>query len=453
MITAIKFVFIFSQPVYTDEDSRKRYNSLPRSSSCPELSLYHYRISRQTVRGRSCSVAVGGRKVSRSSTTALNKSQSDGDLHLIDRKKTFEKSTKPFGNSDLITKVVSALGSIRQYDEDEQMFPELGVRDSQILSLDRRCSGWSLNRSDAGFYASRIHSLNGSNQLTWNGSTLNDIRASQLIDNTKDGITSSRPVNFSRSVSLNMPEDDKNVQNVLNKEVIHRMLNKTNSSKSRIISEQGKRHSIVFPEITSQMKRDRKNAKRGSIISLPREYMSATSTGRNSIPSTLDAPINASNSELLEKTSIADLIRALEIVHTTSRKEDGSANVAPKIKNNLSEAINSRRGSLCPIPGYTTIFSSSDKKDPMRKISSQSTPDSSLFSRHLTQRPHNTSSQFTSAVIPNPKVHRFSVRLSNPSPSMLIQKKVPLGPSPLARNDVVQENVKISATKTRDKTS
>lgn len=424
------FMYLHLQPVYTDVDTKKRYHSLPRSSSCPELLLYHYKTTPRNSRGRSCSVAIAGRRVSKTSTTTLNKTQSDSDLHLIDRKKTFENSTKMYGNGDLITRVVSALGSIRQYDESTS---EMGVNafsDSQILSSERRSSGWSLNQYDAGFHASRISSLNGANQLTWNGNNSKDIRASQLIDNTKDAVTASRPVNFCRSVSLNMPEDDMNLQKLVDKEVKNRMFNKTNSPRTRTISEH--RHSVAYPEM------DRKKAKRGSIISLPREYISATSKGRDSIHSIIDAPANASKSELLEKTSIADLIRALEIVHTTSQKE----NAPPKPKNHFSHIVNSRRSSLRPIPGYTTIFTSSDSMTPpTRKISSQSNPDSSLLKRHLSLLPHYPPPQYTASVNAKPSI-RFSVRPSNMSPertnpsippSILLQKKLPLGPSPLAR--------------------
>lgn len=255
----IKIIFYFAQPVYTDEDSEKPNQSLKRSSTCPELSMYHYKTTPRTSRGRSCSVAYAVRKGSKTSTTTLNKTQSDSDLHLIDRKRTFENSTKNDGNGDLITRVVSALGSIRQFDEVGRSSSELGINgfsDSQILSTERRFSDWSVNRSDAGFHASRIDSLNGLNQLTWNRSNFNDITASQLMD-SKDATTASRPVAFSRSVSLNMPEDDNNLQSIVNREVINRMLNKTNSVKSRMISDPGKRHSVVYPEM------DRKKSKKG----------------------------------------------------------------------------------------------------------------------------------------------------------------------------------------------
>ncbi|KAJ6635031.1 Open rectifier potassium channel protein 1 [Pseudolycoriella hygida] len=220
---------LLNETVYADEDAKKQYHSLPRSSSCPELSMFHYRTSIRNARGRSYSVATG-RRFSKLSTTTLNRTQSDGVLHLIDREKTFGNSAQVI-NGDLINRVVSALGSIRKYDG-EQSSSEFGVNgfsDSQILANEGKCSGWSINRSEAGFHASRIDSLNGSNQLTWNGSN------SHMMEDTP---TSPRHAAFCRSVSLNMPEDDSNLQNIVNREVLSRILKKTNSPVSRLLSTQ-----------------------------------------------------------------------------------------------------------------------------------------------------------------------------------------------------------------------
>lgn len=374
----------------------------------------------KNVRNRSYSVNTG-RPWSNVSTTTLNRVQSDSDLNLIDRTKTFENSANMHDNGDLINRVVSALGSIRHSDDDEQGSMEVGINgfsDSQILSTERRASGWSLARTDVG---------------------------------------SLRPVTFNRSISLNMPEDDQNGPNTGNKEVINRMLNRSNSPISRIISEQGKRNSLIYQDLGSQINLDRTKTGRASIISLPRQYISGTSKGRDSIVSILDAPINSSSSELLENTSIADLIRALEVVHSTSsQKEDEYISVPPTMKNHLSQDAGSRRGSLRPIPGYTTVFTSSDSMRPSRKISSMSNPESSL-SRHLSLRPNYPPPQYTATVTPKP-IQRYGVRPSNISPdrantstppSMLLQKKLPLGPSPLARNDTLQDSIKRTGSKKR----
>lgn len=401
--------------------------------------MFHPKSSPRNLRSRSCSVnttKLWTKTSSDISTTTLNRVQSDSDLYLIDRTKTFRNSANKHGNDDLLTKVVSALGSIRNYDENIRSTPELGINglsDSQILSSEKRSSRWSLTRSDAEFPLSRVDRLNSSNQLTWN----------------KDN-NATRPVTFSRSFSLNMPEDDRSRQNIDNKEAIIRMLKKSNSPKSHILSEQGKRNSLICAELGSQMNLERMRKGRDSIVSLPRQYISATSRGRDSIISILDAPVNSTKSELLEKTSIADLIRALEVAHFTSyQKEDEAHNVSPSpiLKKNFNQEVGSRRGSLRPIPGYTTIFTSSDAIKPTRKISSPSNLESSFLSRHLSLRPHHPPPQYTVTAIPKPSIQRFGVRSTNTSPervnssqpSLIFQKKLPHGPSPLARNDVAQD--------------
>lgn len=310
-----------------------------------------------------------------------------------------------------------------------------GFSDSQILSSEKSCSGWSLHRCDADLHASRASSISGFNQLTWNGRNSNEVRP------TKDANISSRPNIFNRSVSLHIPDDDdKELQNIVNKDALNRMLKKP---RVRLMSEQGKPHSVAFSE-TGPTNADRKNVKRGSIISLPRDYISSTTRGRDSIISIFDTPINATKSELLEKTSIADLIRALEVVHTATVKDNELVTASPKMKSHLSHMVNSRRGSLRPVPGYTTVFSSSDNKEKMRKISTQSTPDPSSFSRHMSLLPHYPPPKYTATVAPKPTALRSSIRLPNTSPernnnpslppSILLKSKLPHGPSPLARN-------------------
>lgn len=433
-ILKIKIFFPTQQPVYTDVASKRQSYSLARfSSSCPDLSMYDARTPAR--HGRSYSLAIDC-NLRKALTTPLRKANSDSDLNYIDRQKTFANSSNSFGKDDLITKVVSALGTIQKQDRDERTCSELGLfSDSDILENSRRCSGWSLNRCDAGF-----GSLSRTNQLTWNGRNSNEVRPSILVD--RDAVTSSRPPAFTRSVSLHIPEDDDDSRINMNREISNRMIKRTNSPKTLVFDE-GQRHSVVFPEMESQMNWERKKGKRSSIISLPREYVAATSRGRDSIVSILDTPVNATNLDLLEKTSVADLIRALEVVHSTSAKDDGTA--SPKRKNRLTQIMNSRRGSLRPLPSYTTIFTSSNTKNPIRKISSQSTPDSSMFSRQSSLRPHGLPPPYTPGTVQNPAVNRFSVRSipSIPSPermnqsmppTALLQKKLPHGPSPLARN-------------------
>lgn len=378
--------------------------------------------------GRSCSLAPESPPISlRMGSTSLHKTQSDSDLYHIDVQKTFRNSRNSRGEDDLISKVVSALGSIRQQDETERRGSEMGVQgfsNSQILSSEKSCSGWSMQNVE--FDPSRASSLSYFDQLTWNGRSANE------IETIKDTTIPSRP--FNRSVSLHIPDDDdKNLQNIVNKEALRRTLKKP---RVRLLSE-GRKNSVVFSEM------EQTNAKRGSVISLPRDYISATSRGRSSLISILDAPINATRSELLENTSIADLIRALEVVHSATVNENLPTNASPKTKSHLSHMVNNRRGSLRPISGYTTVFSSSDNNEHLRKASTQSTPDPSVFSRRLSLLPHYAAPQYKASVTPRRTGLRSSIHFSNASPdrnspsmppSILVQKKLPHGPSPLARN-------------------
>lgn len=415
---------------------------------------------------------------SHSSTTSkmnLNRSQSDSDLHRIDRKKTFEGSENMFFTADLLTKVVSALGSIRPYNENGQTCLELGTAggingfsDSQILSSEISYSGWSLPRSDGGFtnlsinrhssdfrasdiraseiFSSRLDNLKTSNEMTWNGSDSDDIKAYVR------GKPTSRHAAYNRSVSLNIPEDKPNPQEMVNNEGIRGILNMLSLPlKSRIVQD---KHSLAYQEIGPQAHLDQTLAGSESIISLPRQYLSGTAKGRNSVLSILDDPANAANSDLLEKTSIADLIRSLEVIQTqsdaqNSGKGSDSSNTPPKLSNLFNPKTSSRRGPLRPVPGYTTIFASNNMSK-ARKISSMSNPEQSLLS---SLRPRHPPPPYTTTATPKPMVRHFSIRSANLNtspessnqsmpPSLLLQNKLPLGLSRLARNGTSQDSAR-----------
>lgn len=451
LLQCINKLIIISQPVYADTSNKTLNNSLLRSPSCPELIMYQHEGTPHKARHRSYS-ENDPQLSSTISTNTLNRTQSDSDIHRIDRTKTFEGSENMFGNADLLTQVVSALGSIRPYDEDGRSCLELGIEggrngfsDSQILSSERRCSGCSLPRSDGGFTGS----LTNRRLSEFQGSRVGSVKSSK---NWTWSESNSQPVAHSRSVSLDIPEDEPRPQDIVN-----RISHKTNLSKSGLTSEQGKRNSLTYQEMGLQSYLDRSSAGRESIISLPRQYLSATTKGRNSVLSILDAPVNATNSSLLERTSIADLIRALEVVHTQSNsnnveKEIDSLNTTPNLNNLLNQNVNSRRGSLRPVPGYTTIFTSTNV-NPIRKISSMSNPEPSILSRHLSLRPQQPPPPYTA--MPKPLIRQSNERpsqsnnsseRSNPSipAPLLLQKKLPLGPSPLARIDTSQDNVPVN---------
>lgn len=411
------------------------------------------------------------------STLTLPRVQSDGDLSRIDKQKTFEGSDNLFKTGDLLSRVVNALGSIRPTDEDGQSVLDLamdsgvhGFSDSQILASERTWSGCSLTQSDGSytnpptrrraasdFRVPQPDSFSNSNELTWNGNNLNHMREYMKNSAKKYSIPEiypSKSDSNSRSVTLNIPDTLQVPTEARNKS----FMSKINPFKARLIDQDGKRHSVASQDINPQIYLESTSRGRESRISLPRQYNTASGRRRNSVFSILQQP--SDNTELLEKTTIADLIRALEVAHTKANISSESSlfgqteiprrkvgTVTPPSPPNLTHLRvpqnNSRRGSLRPVPGYTTIFTSQNINS--RRMSSYLDPESLIAVRRASLRPGNPPPY---SVTPKPMPRRFSVRPTNlsippgqappPNPSIqvssMLQRKLSLRPSPLARN-------------------
>lgn len=457
------------------------YQSVHRSSSCPELTMYRIdspRVLRKRAYSENYAQPLDSSTIS---TLTLYRVQSEGDLSRIDKKKTFEGAETALKTGDLLSRVVNALGSIRATDEDGQSVLDLGIdggvqgfSDSQILASERTWSGWSLAQSDGSytnpptrrraasdFRVPTLDSFNNSNEWTWNGNNDQQIKEYMKRGKKKFSIPeifTTKSDSNNRSVTLNIPDTLQVPTEARNRSFI----SKINPFKARVLGQDGKRHSVaISPDTNPQIYLENTSRGRESRISLPRQYLAASARGRNSVFSILEQPLNADNTELLEKTTIADLIRALEVVHTKAnistestllgfgegpRRKVGTVTPpSPPNLTHLQVPNNHRRGSLRPVPGYTTVFASQNTS---RRKSLYLNPESFPTGRRssvASLRPVNPPPY---SVTPKPMTRRFSVRPTNlsippgqapaPNPSIqassMLQRKLSLRPSPLARN-------------------
>lgn len=471
--------------MYTDTAEKAAFTSLHRSSSCPELTMYRQdspRVIRKRAYSENYAEPLDSSTIS---TLTLCRVQSEGDLSRIDKKKTFEGADTALKTGDLLSRVVNALGSIRPTDEDGQSVLELGIdggvqgfSDSQILASERRYSRWSLTQSDGSYTNPPMRrraasdfrvpppdSFNHlSNEWTWNGN--NDQQIKEYMKNNKKKFsipeiftTKSDPNN--RSVTLNIPDTLHVPTEARNRSFI----SKINPFKARVLGQHGKRHSVavaVSQDVNPQIYLENTSRGRESRTSLTRQYLAASARGRNSVFSILEQPQNADNADLLEKTTIADLIRALEVVHTKAnlstensllgfgdvpkRKVGTVTPPSPPNLTHLQVPNNHRRGSLRPVPGYTAVFNSQNNS---RRKSLYLNPESISTARRssvASLRPVNPPPPYS--VTPKPMTRRFSVRPTNLSippgqapsatpsiqASSMLQRKLSLRPSPLARN-------------------
>ncbi|XP_016978662.1 open rectifier potassium channel protein 1 isoform X1 [Drosophila rhopaloa] len=129
------------KPVYTDLDIAY---TLPRSNSCPDLSMYRVEPAPIPSRKRAFSVCADLAAAQRDAGILVHAS-SDTELSKLDREKTFETAEAYRQTTDLLAKVVSALATVKPPPAAEQEDAALyggyhGFSDSQILA-----SEWSFS--------------------------------------------------------------------------------------------------------------------------------------------------------------------------------------------------------------------------------------------------------------------------------------------------------------------
>lgn len=476
------------QPVYNEDERISNY-SLPRSASCPELTMYSSQVP-PMLRRRAYSEVKGPDESVTSST--LTRVQSDSDLSRINKEKTFEGSETLFDTSNLLARVVSALGSIRPLDEDGQSVLDIaldggihGFSDSQILADERTLSGGSLSHSDTSFpnfprqraraasvfHTPSHHYMEDQNEWTWSGD--NARIQEYLRKNAKKkhslyraAFSSNNKLDGNRSLAINMPASDDNIPYTTNKG----LMNKINPFKKTF----GRQN--VGPE--QQLYLDRTARGRESKVSLTNQkYLSATARGRSSVFSILSTT-DEKNNDVLENTTIADLIRALEVVHTKAngsetpllddymdapRRKMGTACLTPPPKGHSNPLLSvfppafgsstaaARRASLRPVNTYNTVFNSKALPNMNRRQSSHAAAEAVNYSRRPSMRPTNPP-PYIATESPKPLNRRFSIRPTDlstppgqapPNPSIqasstTLQRRLSLRPSPLARGTMTQ---------------
>ncbi|XP_035900150.1 open rectifier potassium channel protein 1 [Anopheles stephensi] len=443
------------KPVYEEPSDRLLSLSKSRSSSCPELSMYRSPelcITRRK-RANSESVLVFSEPKSLDSGSLVRR-LSDTALNRINREKTFgvQALVQP---AELLARVVTALGNITANQDDNQSYLEqaslnAGVNcfsDSQILASERTWSGWSMSGSDKSAYltappmrpraASDIglppHATSqDANEWTWSGGDNNQIQQILTIRQKvkqKDNLLRaalSNTVNFDSSLTINVPPTGaESKASAVNRGMLRRLNPFRKRSKTPAPDlEAGPGPLDSYLSATSKG--------RSSMFNLPTSsYLMATSRGRGSI---LSMP--PQDEHLLETTTIGDLLRALERMHTDTvtagdhrgsfadqndsfgRKRtqqsmgSGQSNL-PSLLTLFTPPIEpgSRRGSIKPPLGRT---GSSGSAPIMRRPSFRpSNPPS--YSATVSGSPAGGGSPTLSVISPSPKPirRRFSVRPSN----------------------------------------
>lgn len=293
-----------------------------------------------------------------------------------------------FETNDLLSNVLSALGSIRSVNEDAHSCLELGLHSEMYEQPD------------------------GSYEWTWDGNNSHQIDKYVKNRTKKSSITSMfqsvfESTNHSRKMSI---QEDSEIQ----MEPHNRsFISKINPFKERVLSHEERRNSVISQNSNVQ------------------KYLENTSAGRESRISNM-SQLTCENMELLEKTTIADLIRAVEGVQTRTKVSSETPlledyHESSRIKVGTVPARGIRRGSLRPTHDYTTIFESQNMNRLKNKESAlvpKSYPNPPSMPKRTTRRVRSTSSSI-------PTVQEHNV-LNQSFP--MLQRTLSLRPIQLSAN-------------------
>lgn len=320
-----------------------------RSQSCPNLTLWRNENSPTMARKRAFSECVCRRD--------LPRVQSDSDLERIDKERTFNPAEALVQPSDLLLRVVNALGKARDESSEESEEEEGGIHgfsDSQILASEGKFgSTWTLGsqrsrpmntarerRRAASEVKFPFQEKMDSNDLTWYGTAATN-KLKELRERVQKGRSRSRANSVQQPQSL--------PQTIFNK------IKTTFKSATNKDEEKSKNVDIEKQDY------DRKSKGRPSIATIDQDrYLNQSARGRSSIFTSSDDPI-------LENTSIAELVRALtamavpdvtEATNPAPKRKLGTAGITPPRyyspprtrRMPIRPTIHDRRCSLMPPP-------------------------------------------------------------------------------------------------------
>lgn len=341
-------MFLDLQPVYSDTENGVENVHGRRSSSCPDLTIYRP-ASDPTHRKRAQSLFSPQSYAEIMSGSSMHRGHSDSDLSRVDRKRTFDQLS-PSG--ELLARVVTALGSLRPTEEDAQNILDIGLMaggggihgfsDSQILASERKHeSRCSLEFSDGSYVSppnrkrtraasdfrapttDQLRNQQDDHKWTWSGSNAQIQEFLRLRQLNKRKSTDLYRASFAlpknvHSVLVNIEPSSENI--LPSTSNTPSLFSRWNPFR-KLISDAAKqrRPSFTPNRLDSDGYLYRNAVSRQSRLSLsPHQYLNSTTEGRSSNFSILSLT-DDSNVDVLERTTIADLIRALEDVHTKAQ--------------------------------------------------------------------------------------------------------------------------------------
>lgn len=490
-----KLLLIFHtfQSNYSDDEEPEEYRSHRRTSSCPDLSIY--RPNTEPPRKRAQSLFHHVDDGVPDFLKNLHRVHSENDVNNVEPDQPFNGTTQQMQPTDLLARVFTALGNIKAADDEAQSSAAMnginGFSDSQILATEKNGdSNWSIPFSESSFSVPPLRArgraasdfraplpdqlkleLNDSHDWTWSGNNqqieefmrLRRLNKRKQPDLYRAAFTLPKTDN---SVVLNV-EDGMSPQTSTMRARSASIFGKWNPFKKR---DESKKISLPQEQLDVKSYLDRTAAGRASRLNVTQMQNSMPSFKRRASTFSILSGTDGSNADVLENTTIADLIRALEVMHTQAETGDNP------LLENLLNAPRSRVGSMSqnltiqsnlpqPTLPLINVFPATpkhlrDRRGSLRPFSSANTPQSHRASRRpsaivdLPSRrrssllvPPSTGPPPYSEATPRLSHRRFSVRPTllsippgqSPMPSIQatssLQKRLSMRPSPLVQDN------------------
>ncbi|XP_059621485.1 open rectifier potassium channel protein 1 [Phlebotomus argentipes] len=464
------------KPVYSEPTDKFLQFNINRSESCPELTMYRPDSPSVVFRKRAMSESQYPRMEEMfhtQSTTTLNRTQSDTDLAKIDRKRTFEGAKNVSQTGELIAQLVTALGHYRGPEDDRQSVLEMGggihgFSDNEILASERTWSGWSLPTSErsislsgppqhprrertASEVAAPIYTKTSDDNYEWTWSSNSDPRIlRQRSGSRKDDL-------YRKSFGIDKRNFDLSVQMTpdlappaTNKSLLGRFKNFRKRAMSFAAGSS-------WPEDDPEAARDQYTVPSERNTQLSTFLTSTTSRRPSNFTSAL--PGKDADTNVLERTTIADLIRALEVMHTNAAISNMGT---PPSKHKFESVPQPKMPSLLTLfPRNMSIESNNDSITSVHSDRRRGSLRPALYNRPLRRQSEAMISElrpppYNSIDSPQVMKRRFSVRpsalsippgqappISRASSSSSIHnapvaRKISIRPSPLARQQSTQ---------------
>lgn len=430
----------------------------------------------------------------------LQRVQSESDLNKVDRNQPFNETNErnqqnhQMQPTDLLARVFTALGNIKAADDEAQSIAAMsggihGFSDAHILSSEKNHdSRWSIPFSESGFAvppprargraASDFRApipdqleLNNTHDWTWSG---NNQQIEEFMRLRK--LNKKKQPDLYRA-AFAIPKNDNSVVVNLEDGILPEptstvgdrspsIFGKWNPFKKR---DDSRKMSLMPDRLDIKSYLDRTTAGRESRVSVTPMQNATPSFRRRTSTFSILSGTDESSADVLENTTIADLIRALEVMHTQAAAGDNP------LLENLLENPHSRVGSMSqhltvqnsPQPSLPLInvfpatpTHSRDRRGSLRPFSTANTPQSHRTNRRQstivdlpsTRRssllvPPSTGPPPYSEATPRPSHRRFSVRPTllsippgqSPMPSIQatssLQKRLSMRPSPLLQDN------------------